>query len=137
MSFRDKIPGNKSTENRERTDVIATKKVCIEHFNDNRLLPMLHVEEAFIQELSRPWEDTFVVKLLGKTLGFNIMRSKLESTWKLDGPVEMMDVGNGYFMTKFDRESDKLKVINGGPWMVFDHYLSVRKWELQCVTSHN
>jgi hypothetical protein len=29
------------------------------------------------------------------------------------------------FMVKFDLEVDKAKVINEGPWMVFDHHLAV------------
>lgn len=39
-----------------------------------------------------------------------------------------MDIGNGFFMAKFDYEEDRNKVINGGPWMIFDHYLSIRSW---------
>jgi hypothetical protein len=32
-------------------------------------------------------------------------------------------------MIKFDAEEDKAKVINGGPWKIYDHYLAVRQWE--------
>jgi len=39
-----------------------------------------------------------------------------------------MDVGNSFFMVKFDGEEDKIKVINEGLWMIFDHYLVVRQW---------
>lgn len=57
------------------------------------------------------------------------MRAKLANTWKLEGAIDIMNVGNGLFMIKFDREEYKLKVINGGPWMIFDHYLVVRQWD--------
>lgn len=39
-----------------------------------------------------------------------------------------MDIGHGFFMAKFDMEGDRLKVMEEGPWMVFDHYLTVQTW---------
>ena len=41
-----------------------------------------------------------------------------------------MDIGNGYFMMKFDNQDDREKVIKDGPWMINDHYLAVKKWSL-------
>lgn len=41
---------------------------------------------------------------------------------------EIMDVGNGYFMVKFDAPEDHEKVIAGGPWMIQDHYLTIKRW---------
>lgn len=37
-----------------------------------------------------------------------------------------MDIGNGYFMAKFEHEEHRNEVINGGPWMIFNQYLSLR-----------
>lgn len=31
-------------------------------------------------------------------------------------------------MVKFEAVADKTKVMEGGPWMVFDHYLAVSTW---------
>jgi hypothetical protein len=38
-----------------------------------------------------------------------------------------MDIRHAYYMVKFDGEEDKNKAINGGPWMIYDHYLAVRQ----------
>lgn len=40
----------------------------------------------------------------------------------------MLDVGNGFFMVKFDLEVDRSKVMEGGPWMICYHYLAVAMW---------
>jgi hypothetical protein len=56
------------------------------------------------------------------------MKSKLETIWDLKGGFELMDIGNSFFMIKFDAEDDKTRVINGGPWMIYDHYLAMRQW---------
>jgi hypothetical protein len=56
------------------------------------------------------------------------MKSKLETIWDLKGGFELMDIGNSFFMIKFDAEDEKTRVINGGPWMIYDHYLAMRQW---------
>ncbi|GAU26420.1 hypothetical protein TSUD_278650 [Trifolium subterraneum] len=89
---------------------------------------MLHVEEKVTKELSVPWKDASVI--LGKKLGYNIMKKKLETVWKLVGGIELMDIGDAVYMVKFDGEDGKNKVINGGPWMIYDHYLVVSLWYL-------
>lgn len=90
----------------------------------NRLLPIKKV----LEDLNIPWKEALNVKLPGKSLGFNIMKARLVVTWNLLGAFEIMDVGHGFFMVEFDNEEDRNKVINGGPWMIFNHYLSVRMW---------
>ena len=40
----------------------------------------------------------------------------------------IMDNGNGYYMVKFDHGADREKVMDGGPWMMFDHYLTIQEW---------
>ena len=40
----------------------------------------------------------------------------------------MKDIRNGFFMVKFDTMEDRSKVMTGGPWMLFDHYLVVCTW---------
>lgn len=59
-------------------------------------------------------ERCFGGENLGKNLGFNIMKTKLAAVWKLSSEFEM-DVGNGFYMVKFDPEEDRSKVISGGP----------------------
>ena len=39
-----------------------------------------------------------------------------------------MDNDNGFYMVKFDLAADKKKVITGGPWLIFDHCLTVSHW---------
>ncbi|XP_057432639.1 uncharacterized protein LOC130725428 [Lotus japonicus] len=56
------------------------------------------------------------------------MKMKLAGVWRLDGDFELLDVGNGFFMVKFDIKEDRDKVIGGGPWRIFDHYIAVSMW---------
>lgn len=47
----------------------------------------------------------------------------------------MMDMGNDFFMVKFDMEEDRWKVMTEGPWMIFDHYLIVQTWTREFISS--
>lgn len=42
--------------------------------------------------------------------------------------MEVMDIDNEYFMVKFDHSDDRERALCGGPWMLFDHYIGVRRW---------
>ncbi|KAK2381760.1 hypothetical protein QL285_069344 [Trifolium repens] len=129
-SFRDKVlRGAKVPTRHEKVDLIAQKLVTVEHVQGNKLLPMLHVEKNFIDELSIPWKDALVVKLInGDKLELNIMKKKLESVWNLAGKFDLKEIGDGFFMVKFNNEEGKANVIDGVPWKIDDCYLLVRQW---------
>lgn len=63
------------------------------------------------------------------------MRDRLKSLWKPSGGFDILDLGHGFFLVKFDEKGDRMKVIKRGPWMLFDHYLSVSIWSLNFVSS--
>lgn len=72
--------------------------------------------------------DALVVKLLGKNVGYFAMKDRLQRVRKAQGGFEILDADNGYYMVKFDLQSDKERVESGGAWMIFDHYLYVFNW---------
>lgn len=42
--------------------------------------------------------------------------------------LDVVDIGHRFYMVKFDLVEDRKKVVGGGPWMIFHHYLAVRPW---------
>ncbi|KAL6527507.1 hypothetical protein OROGR_016597 [Orobanche gracilis] len=131
VSFRDKVLGSKgSVPTRAEIDLIGKGLARVELLGGNRLLPSITFDEGVINEYSTEWRDALIISLIGKRLGYRIMREKLKFVWKLSGDFDMMDLDNGFFMVKFDREADREKVIEGGPWMVFDHYVAISNWSL-------
>ncbi|KAJ6965369.1 hypothetical protein NC652_003298 [Populus alba x Populus x berolinensis] len=108
---------------REKSNLLDRKLVRIEHENGNRLLPKILIDDSIFND---PWHDSLVITLLGKDVGYFQMQSRLKSAW---------DIGNGYFMVKFDIAEDRERVINGAPWMIFDYYLTMQKWTADFVAS--
>lgn len=54
------------------------------------------------------------------------MSNRLGKLWKLMAGFDMIDIDNDYFMVKFDLEGDRVNVMEGVPWMNFDHYPTVQ-----------
>jgi hypothetical protein len=98
--------------------MIAKKLVRIEHEHGNRLLPKVFLVTKVFEDMCTPWKDVLVIKILGKTLGYNTLKDRLKKVWKLQGGFEVMDNDNGFSMVKFDRVADREKVISDGPWMI-------------------
>nr|XP_025665168.1 uncharacterized protein LOC112763806 [Arachis hypogaea] len=50
--------------------------------------------------------------------------------WRIKGGFDLLDVGFGYFMVKFDACEDREKVMLGGPWLIEGHYVAVKPWDI-------
>jgi hypothetical protein len=50
----------------------------------NRMLPKVTMDDKLFQELCSPWKEALVVKLLGKNMGFNLMKDRLKKLWRLN-----------------------------------------------------
>jgi hypothetical protein len=136
VSFRNKLLGNQEpAPRRETIDLIGKKLFRIEFEDGDRRRPRCYADDSVLKDLWMPWQHAIIVKLLGKNLGFFAMRDRLKARWKPSGDMDIMDIGHGFFMVKFDLEIDREKVISGGPWMVLDHYVAIRPWTTDFISS--
>lgn len=135
MSFRDKVMGNSQpSPAREKKDLIKEKLVTIVHEHGNRLLPKVTLDKSIFNELCNPWKDSLVIKLLGKSIGYHMMKDKLKKVWKPAGGFDILDVDNGFYMVKFDMAADRERALSDGPWLLYDHYLAVSQWTPEFVS---
>lgn len=137
LSFRDKVVGGKQAPPPlPKVDLVAEKLMTIELEGDNRLLPKISLDKKIFEDLCQCWRDALVIKLLGKNIGCTIMKDRLHRLWKPKGGFDIIDVDNGYYMVKFDMQEDKDRIVAGGPWMLFDHYLCVFYWSPDFASSN-
>ena len=78
--------------------------------------------------MCKPWRKSLIVKLLGKVLGFQMLITRIKSLWQLEGRYKMVDLGQDNFLFKFESKSDYLHALDGGPWIISGHYLTIRPW---------
>ena len=107
-------------------DLIQHKLASVVVAEENGGVPRVQFDKVVLEKLSLPWKEALVIKLLGRTLNYHVMKDKLKNLWRLKAGYDVMFVGYGYFLVKFDLEEDREKVIVGGPWMILDHYLAVK-----------
>lgn len=69
-----------------------------------------------------------MVKLLGRSIGYRVLHGRILTLWQPRGTFVLTDLENGYYMVRFDSSDDYLKVLSGGPWVIFGHYLMVQPW---------
>ena len=68
--------------------------------------PRVITEEGKIPNIWRPWRKSLIVKVLGRTVNFQTLEMKLRELWKLDQYFEIIDLKNGYFITRFLKKED-------------------------------
>ena len=76
-----------------------------------------------------PWTKAIFVKLVGRTMGFNYIQTKLTQLWKPSGRMDCVNLGYGFFLIRFYAKEDLDFVLQKGPWFIGDHFLSLRPWE--------
>ncbi|GLT81333.1 hypothetical protein SLA2020_527230 [Shorea laevis] len=92
-------------------------------------IPKVKIPKEIWQRLCAPWKNAVIIKLLGKSVNFHVLHARLLKDWRTDNEFEVIDVGLGYYIVKFSSPHDYSKVLTGGPYKMFDHYLAVQPWE--------
>ena len=75
------------------------------------------------------WAKALIVKVFGKTVGYNFLHAKLMGLWKPAWRVDMVDLGRDFFLLRFSLMEDLELVLKKGPWFIGEHFLRIRKWE--------
>ncbi|XP_050264093.1 uncharacterized protein LOC126708343 [Quercus robur] len=81
------------------------------------------------RRIRAPWAKALIVKVFGKTMGFNFLHAKLMGLWKPAGRVDKVDLGRDFFFMRFSLIEDLELVLKKGPWFISEHFLSIRRWE--------
>ncbi|GLT92848.1 hypothetical protein SLE2022_106630 [Rubroshorea leprosula] len=92
-------------------------------------VPKVRIPKSIWERLCAPWKNAVIIKLLGKSINFHVLHSRLLKEWRLENEFEIIDVGLGYYIVKFCSPQDCSMVLTGGPYKLFDHYLAVQPWE--------
>lgn len=82
-------------------------------------------------KLDIEWRCAVIVKLMGKPNAINaytFMHSGLKRKWNPQGPWQLIDLPNDFYIVKFHLESDFNIALCGGPWILAGQTLVVQKW---------
>jgi len=114
-----------SMENNGFTVDLNTNSVDEE---EDPLCPVVPIPKKHVEKLRKKWNNSVIVSLLGKNIGFKVLSARVPSLWNLQGDYEVVDLEEGRFLFKFMMQEDYHNVLTDGPWTINNHYLIVRKW---------
>ncbi|KAI9111365.1 hypothetical protein K1719_017055 [Acacia pycnantha] len=111
------------------SDQEDNEPLCVISEDPNRNFPTFTFSDRMKKRLYKAWNREVIVKLLGREIGYKLLFSILQPLWAKRGVINLINIGNGFFVVKFTNNEDYRNALTGGPWMIFDHYLTVRPWE--------
>ncbi|XP_074277192.1 uncharacterized protein LOC141600836 [Silene latifolia] len=65
---------------------------------------------------------------MGKSIESGHLANTLRILWKLDGKIDLIGLGKGFYSCKLERISALNAIKMNGPWFVHGHYLHVQDW---------
>ncbi|XP_074267200.1 uncharacterized protein LOC141590511 [Silene latifolia] len=75
--------------------------------------------------------------MFDKNIGYLSLMRKLNEKWSIKGKLTLTNLTNSYYVACFSSKQDYDLVMTQGPWMIDDHYLTIRKWVPNFVPSEN
>lgn len=96
---------------------------------DSPMGPLIEFSKQERERLEKRWSRALIIKLLGASMGFMQMKKKVQQMWGKLGKVELSDIGNDYMIASFSDIDDYYFALEGGPWTIFNHYLTVQTWK--------
>ena len=120
VSFEEICAANPSPVFTTMEDPISGVKVRV---------PEIYIPSEIHEKLCHPWRTSVIVKLLGKSISFFTLKARLHRDWKTEKDFDIIDIGSGYYVVRFCNPEDHQKILTGGPYKIFDHYLAVQPWE--------
>ncbi|XP_038687586.1 uncharacterized protein LOC119986972 [Tripterygium wilfordii] len=131
-SFRDKLMGRMGAGNlsheEEYDDSVSDDEEEAMEEEEETDCPVIRVSKKEKRRLRSPWRQTLIIKILGRSIGYNFLLRKINNLWRPKAFMELVAIGNDYFLVKFASKDDYDYAKFEGPWMIMDHYLTVREW---------
>lgn len=121
-SFRDKVVGNipgaytQAFYFGEAMDDDADSDEEVENLRQG--LVAVKFSKEFKQHIRTPWSKALIVKVYGRLVDLYFIHNRLLSLWKPAGRLDCVDLGNGFFLTRFSLKDDYESILKKGPWFI-------------------
>lgn len=106
ISFKDKLTGKEiSKEDSSNYHIwfnpntlFDMSMINIEPPKLDRPYPRTSIKQKFKERLESKWKSSLIVKLFGRSIGYNAILNILQQLWKPEGDIELIDLGAEYFL---------------------------------------
>ncbi|XP_074313623.1 uncharacterized protein LOC141648807 [Silene latifolia] len=141
ISYKEKVQGFgadfDSLEDLTLDDVDFDSDDDNEDSDDESLCPRICLTKQEKAILRKPWRHSLIIKMFDKNIGYLSFMRKLNAKWSIKGKLTLMDLTHSYYVARFSSKQDYDFVMTQGPWMIDDHYLTIRIWVPNFVPSED
>ncbi|KAJ4844892.1 hypothetical protein Tsubulata_016465, partial [Turnera subulata] len=109
----------RAKEKSSMVDLIEEQMVSLTFLDGDRLRPSFALDSDYYQRLCALWTNTLILKLLGRTIGYKALHTRLMQLWKLGASVKILDLGHGCYLAKFTSLVDLEKCDHLGKTMAW------------------
>lgn len=81
--------------------------------------------------------QTVKVRMIGRSISYRVLSNRIETLWGLTSDYKIVDLDNNYFLLKLASQNYYNRVLMGGPWMMYGHYLVVQPWSREFTTKES
>lgn len=106
-----------------------TEQLCQVIEDPQRNFPTFIFSKRMKQRMYKAWTNSVIVKLLGRNIGYKALETRIQSLWAKKGVTKLINIGHGFYVVKLTNVEDYMNTLTAGPWMIYDHYLTIRPWE--------
>lgn len=94
-----------SQKKRQRDEWVRIEEIEVEErdivieYGERR--SMIELSTTFKRHLHKPWELNVIVKLLGKTMVYEVISERLKTLWGASHPFRFIDLNNDFFLVQY------------------------------------
>ncbi|GJU18553.1 zinc knuckle CX2CX4HX4C containing protein [Tanacetum coccineum] len=91
----------------------------------------ISIPRKVVEKVSLRFENTLYGYFIGKRMAFPVVEYYVKNNWAKYGLKRIMMNAKGFFFFKFDSRAGLDAVLEGGPWMVCNSPIILKKWSMK------
>ncbi|KAM3237953.1 hypothetical protein P3L10_012983 [Capsicum annuum] len=104
LSFKDILTDRPQELNQSYNTLTFTPAPQLPYGKKSIQLSDLEKERIYL-----PWRNSVTVKLMGRKISYQLLRSKIMELWKLSEPLTLIDLGHGFTQRNLTRKRARLQ----------------------------
>lgn len=91
-------------------------------------IPNVVFTEKELLNLRQPWKKSLIIQTVDYKKTIPDIGTRLQRIWMTKDKLEIIELGQGYYVSKFSNPEEYFLALAGGPWFMFQYHLAVRQW---------
>lgn len=75
------------------------------------------------------WSNALIIKTFGRTAVYQFLSQCVCDLWKPNNRLDIVDLGQDFFLARFESNEDLNHVLKNGLWFIRQHFLAIKAWE--------